>query len=207
MKKWLPILLVLCAGSASASWTDFLHSWRANLPDACASRLAPSTYDRRIYAAAQHYWAPQRRSRWCVLKAQMWAESDFRPNVVSRVGAEGLAQFMPATWREVAKKLNISNPATDPSAAIKAQAYYMEDLAGKWSSPRPQGCRLRLASASYNAGFGNILKAQGASGMAACWNRIGPALPSVTGRHAKETRAYVDRIDRQYEELTGRTLQ
>ena len=186
--------------------TRFLHAIEGNLHTSCASPMAPSIYDRRIHQAAHHYLAPQRRRYWCALKSQMWAESDFRPAVRSHVGAEGLAQFMPATWKEVASKLRIVQPATDPAAAIKAQAYYMEHLASKWSSKRPEPCRLRLAMASYNAGFGNILKAQRASLMARCWDRIGPALPQVTGKHAQETRGYVDRIDRQYEELTGRPL-
>ena len=203
------LLLVLAAAPATATANfldDFITAWAGNLPTACASPLAPSIYDRRIYQAAQHYWAPERRSRWCLLKSQMWAESDFRPDAVSPVGAEGLSQFMPATWREVAERLNITQPATDPGAAIKAQGYYMEALASKWSSPRSEACRLRLASASYNAGFGHILSAQRKALMAPCWDRIGPALPQVTGDHAQETRGYVERIDRQYRELTGGEL-
>ena len=203
------VCLIIVWGLPTLSWgfwDDFWGSVADNLPTACASPLAPSIYDTRIYQAAQVYWAPQRRGDWCVLKSQLWAESDFRPDVSSHVGAEGLAQFMPATWREVAEKLHIVQPATDPSAAIKAQAWYMEHLASKWSSKRPEGCRIRLALASYNAGFGNILKAQGVALLSPCWDKIGPALPKVTGKHAKETRAYVDRIDRQYVELAGKEL-
>ena len=202
MKRLLAALLLLPA----LSHAGFAEAFRGNLQSACASKLAPSAFDVRIYRAAKHFLAPQRMRYWCILKAQMWAESDFRPDAVSQVGAEGLAQFMPATWREASEKLNLSAPATDPSAAIKAQAWYMESLAAKWSSPRPEPCRLRLACASYNAGFGSILKAQRVALMRPCWTDIGPALPSVTGKHAKETRGYVDRIDRQYRQLTGEDL-
>ena len=187
-------------------WDSFGKSVAGNLPSACSSPLAPAVYDLRIYQAAQTYFAPQRRSRWCVLKSQMWAESDFRPDAVSPVGAEGLSQFMPQTWREVASKLRIVQPATDPSSAIKAQAYYMEQLASGWSSPRPEDCRLRLALASYNSGFGSVLKAQRVALMAPCWDEIGPVMPEVTGRHAAETQGYVKRIDKQYVDLTGRRL-
>ena len=200
--------VVLCLPiAAHAQWWDsFWGSMAGNLPSACASPLAPSIYDLRIYQAAQTYWAPQRRGRWCWMKAQLWAESDFRPDVSSHVGAQGLAQFMPATWREVADRLHISQPATDPGAAIKAMGFYTESLASKWSSPRPEACRIRLGTASYNAGFGRILSAQRLALLAPCWDRIGPELPKVTGRHAAETQGYLKRIDRQYVELTGSEL-
>ena len=206
MRRLIALALLLPGLCHANFWGDFLHAFEGQFLSRCASPLAPSSYDLRIHRAAHHYFAPQRRGKWCVLKSQMWAESDFRPDVVSPVGAEGLAQFMPATWKEVARKLHIVHPPTDPTAAIKAQAWYMESLASKWSSPRPEGCRLRLAAASYNAGFGNILKAQRIALMRPCWTDIGPALPSVTGRHAKETRGYVARIDKQYEALTGEAL-
>ena len=200
------ILLLLPALSHSGFTRQWLEAWRDSTMSRCASRSAPSTYDLQIYKAAKRYFAPQRRRYWCVLKSQMWAESDFRPDAVSQVGARGLAQFMPATWKEVSKKIGIFSSATDPAAAIKAQAWFMDHLANKWLSPRPEPCRIRLAAASYNAGLGNVIRAQRVANMAPCWDRIGPALPEVTGRHAKETRGYVSRIDRQYQLLTGEKL-
>ena len=35
---------------------------------------------------------------WLRFKAQIRAESNFDPDVISPVGAKGLAQFMDATW-------------------------------------------------------------------------------------------------------------
>ena len=208
MRRLIAAALLIFAIPAQASWWgEFWQAYAGNLHTRCSSPLAPSTYDLSIYRAAHTYWAPQRTAYWCTMKSQMWAESDFRPAVVSHVGAEGLAQFMPATWKEVADELGITLPATDPGAAIKAQAYYMEHLSSKWSSRRPEACRLRLAMASYNAGFGNILKAQRLALMTPCWDTIQNSLPEVTGRHSEETIGYVDRIDRQYEQLTGSVLQ
>jgi soluble lytic murein transglycosylase-like protein len=116
---------------------------------------------------------------------------------VSPAGARGIAQFMPATWREVTKTLGWS--MVDPhtaSLAIEAGAFYMAQLRSGWSSPRPETERQRLAQASYNAGFGNILRAQKRCSGARDWSAIAPCLSLVTGRHARETIGYVDRIAR-----------
>ena len=81
----------------------------------------------------------------------------------------------------------------DPWLSSQVAALHMEMLARFWSAPRPDWCRLELQIASYNAGQGNILKAQELAGGAPCWDDIGPRLKDVTDRHAEETLAYVDR--------------
>ena len=82
--------------------------------------------------------------RWNVsatlLAAQLYAESGFNPFAVSGKGAEGIAQFMPAT----AKGMGLENPF-DPEQAIDAQAHLMRDLLGQFGS-------VPLALAAYNAG-------------------------------------------------------
>ena len=67
----------------------------------------------------------------------------------------------------------------------------MQDV---WIAQRPAQCRLELAQASYNAGAGHVLKAQGLAGGARCWDGIAPQLHRVTGHHAQETIHYVARI-------------
>jgi soluble lytic murein transglycosylase-like protein len=54
----------------------------------------------------------------------IWQESTFRPHVVSPKGAQGIAQFMPAT----ASRRGLTDPF-DPAAAIPAAAGYLNDLA------------------------------------------------------------------------------
>jgi len=94
--------------------------------------------------------APLARSaqRWSVgaalLAAQIEAESSFDPNARSPAGAQGIAQFMPAT----AAAYGLSNPF-DPVAAIDAQAHLMRDLLGQFGS-------VPLALAAYNAGPGAV---------------------------------------------------
>jgi soluble lytic murein transglycosylase-like protein len=105
---------------------------------------------------------------------------------------------MPATWREVAAQMRLP-PGTSPHAdiAIEAGAYYMARLRRGWSAPRASDERHMLAQASYNAGAGNILRAQALCGGARDWRDIAPCLPRITGPvHSAETIGYVDAIRR-----------
>lgn len=130
---------------------------------------------------------------WRLLKAQCYQESRLQPHAKSPVGAMGLCQFMPNTWREVAVKHELNNPwRADQS--IRAAAIYMTTLHGGWSSPRPPQDRYLLALASYNAGFGNLLAAQRKCDMAVLYSEIIPCLEAVTGYHSAETRGYVSQI-------------
>lgn len=69
----------------------------------------------------------------------------------------------------------------------------MARLRNGWSSPRPETDRHSLAMASYNAGFGNLLKAQSACGGGVLYSEIIACLPDVTGHHSKETIGYVEK--------------
>jgi soluble lytic murein transglycosylase-like protein len=75
-----------------------------------------------------------------LLAAQLMAESNFNPFAISPDGAEGIAQFMPAT----AASYGLQDPF-DPVEAIDAQAHLMSDLIRQFGSPE-------LALAAYNAG-------------------------------------------------------
>lgn len=131
---------------------------------------------------------------WRYAKAQCYQESLLNPYAVSPVGAQGICQFMPGTWREVAGELRLSANAFVPETSIYAYGYYMAKLRRFWSSPRPELDRLMLATAGYNAGNGNILKAQRKCGGPNLYPDIIRCLPQVTGHHSKETKTYVSRI-------------
>jgi soluble lytic murein transglycosylase-like protein len=80
-----------------------------------------------------------------LLARQLQAESNFDPKAVSHAGAQGIAQFMPATARDL--RVDPFNPFT----AIDAAARYMRSLydqTGSW----------RDALAAYNWGIGNVLR-------------------------------------------------
>lgn len=133
---------------------------------------------------------------WKVYKAQLYQESLLNPNAKSHVGALGIAQFMPGTWKEVAGQLGYAKSVTpkNPTLAIKAGAYYMARLRKSWKAKRPEIHRHSLALASYNAGMGNLLKAQRKCNNARMYHKIIVCLPDVTGHHSEETITYVNRI-------------
>src|ERR1700680_1672995 len=70
----------------------------------------------------------------------IWQESRFNDFAVSRAGAQGIAQFMPAT----ASGVKLANPF-DAVAAIDKSAQLLRSL-------RMQFGNLGLAAAAYNAG-------------------------------------------------------
>jgi hypothetical protein len=82
--------------------------------------------------------------RWSVagtlLAAQLYKESNFNPFARSPAGAQGIAQFMPAT----ARTLGLDDPF-DADRAIDAQAHLMRDLLRQFGA-------VPLALAAYNAG-------------------------------------------------------
>lgn len=70
----------------------------------------------------------------------IWKESLFDPGAVSPKGAEGIAQFMPAT----AKRRGLTDPF-DPAQALAASAKYLAELNTMFGN-------LGRAAAAYNAG-------------------------------------------------------
>lgn len=176
MTKRCTMLLALLA------FTWPLASWSGS--------LFPDDYDRDFKDAAIFLPAG---TDWRLLKAQCYQESRLNPHAVSPAGAVGLCQFMPATWRDMQDRHGFTNMWL-PEQSIRAAAVYMNTLHKGWSSPRPSADRYALALASYNAGFGNILKAQKRCDMAALYADITPCLEQVTGYHAKETTGYVRNI-------------
>lgn len=81
----------------------------------------------------------------------LWKESRYSPAIISgvkrsRVGALGIAQFMPATARD---ELGSVDAALDPARAVPGAARYLAKLyrsTGTWAE----------ALAAYNWGIGNV---------------------------------------------------
>jgi hypothetical protein len=102
----------------------------------------------------------------------IWQESRFSPEVVSRAGAQGVAQFMPGT----ARLRGLENPF-DPLEAIAKSAQLLRDLHWEFGN-------LGLAAAAYNAGPRRIRDWLGGRGPLPGETRAYVRL--VTGRSAEE---------------------
>lgn len=130
---------------------------------------------------------------WRLLKAQCYQESRLDPFARSPAGAVGLCQFMPNTWSEVARELELTGPL-EPASSIRAAGFYMGKMAAIWTAERPSIDRWMLSAASYNAGAGNVIKAQTLCNGAPLYAQIAPCLHLVTGSHSEETLDYVEKI-------------
>jgi soluble lytic murein transglycosylase-like protein len=84
-----------------------------------------------------------------LLDALIATESAYSTWAVSRAGAAGLAQLMPAT----AAELGVVN-RFDPAQSIEGGARYLRRMLDRFGS-------VSLALAAYNAGPGSVLKAGG----------------------------------------------
>ena len=94
-----------------------------------------------IEAAARDHQLPL-----ALVHAVITAESAYDPNAVSRAGAVGLMQLMPAT----AERYGVRD-RRDPVANIAGGTRYLRDLLGMFNND------IRLAVAAYNAGENAVL--------------------------------------------------
>src|SRR5208337_4944424 len=92
-------------------------------------------------AAARHHVDPS------LVRSVVKVESNFNPNAVSRKGAMGLMQLMPAT----ARSLNVANPF-DPEQNVDAGVRHLRKLLDSY------GGDVRLSLAAYNAGSGAVAR-------------------------------------------------
>lgn len=168
-----------------------------------ASSLYDARFDDDIRAGVREFWKDY--PYWRAAKAQWWQESRLRTDAVSPVKARGPAQFMPKTWEEVTARLGTPGKSPHSRYAFRAGAYYM---AQQRASLRRRGAvdpdLHRLALAAYNAGLGNVYKAMSLCDDSVSWATVETCFPSVTGRHAAETRGYVPRIARYCRDLETR---
>lgn len=133
--------------------------------------------------------------------AQVQQESAFNPKAVSPVGAQGLGQAMPKTWKWYQDIGWVPRGASpfDPGPAIQGLQSFQGWLEARWQRRGAADWQER-SWASYNAGEGNILKAVRLSeALGLPWKQC---LPRVTGpRNAKETTDYVAKIPKHVETL------
>lgn len=156
-------------------------------------------YDNYFSKYSKRYFGPN--FDWRYFKSQAVAESRLKARAKSRVGAAGLMQIMPRTFKEITRKNpGIKGNRLQPRWNIAAGIYYDRVIWKAWKAERPFKDRINFMFGSYNAGKGNILKAQKIAEMKGLnpnlWKSIEPTLPRVTGRRSKETIDYVKKIDK-----------
>jgi soluble lytic murein transglycosylase-like protein len=108
-----------------------------------ASRISrPSEYDNLISNAAENHSVDPR-----LVKSVMLVESGFNATAVSRKGARGLMQLMPATAQRHGVK-NLHDPAQNIAGGTKYLSHLLELFDGN----------LEKSLAAYNAGEGAVAR-------------------------------------------------
>ena len=171
--KAASVLQGTCHAQASAGEPDEIHPVETAQSPAPTPSSVPAAVDNicNVLAAA----AAENDLPIDFFTRLIWQESRFDPAAVSRAGAQGVAQFMPATasWR------GLANPF-DPVEAINKSAKLLRDLRREFGN-------LGFAAAAYNAGPGRVRE----------WLAGRRGLP-------RETRAYVSLVTGQSaEQWTG----
>ncbi len=103
-------------------------------------RLHPDAFRDEIGAAAQRWGIDP-----ALVRAVIHAESAFNPEAISRAGAQGLMQLMPAT----AGDYGVTD-AFDVHQNIEAGTRHLAELLSRYQGD------VRLATAAYNAGAGAV---------------------------------------------------
>ncbi|HCJ51350.1 MAG TPA: transglycosylase [Gallionella sp.] len=129
------------------------------------ANASPKTGNVPAYASIVNEVAMEAGIDKALVHAVVAAESGYNPTAVSRTGAKGLMQLMPATAKRYAVK-----DVFDPAQNLRAGAHYLKDLLVQFDG------KLELALAAYNAGEQTVL-------------RYGRKIPPY-----RETQAYVPRV-------------
>jgi membrane-bound lytic murein transglycosylase F len=167
-------------------------------------RPRPDRFDDSFRKYSKRYFGPQ--FDWRVFKAQGLAESNLDTLARSHVGARGLMQLMPSTYREIASRNpELRRTIDDPDCNIAAGISYDRRLWRQWEQDSIDFHRREFMFASYNAGRGTIIGAQRAARAAQLDERAWPSIervaPRVHGWRYRETIGYVQKIDRHLAEL------
>jgi hypothetical protein len=106
-----------------------------------------------IEAVGKQYGLPP-----LLLASVAFHESEFNPNALSKVGARGMFQFMPATWAEEARKAGLADrqPEDWQAAAVVAARYLSALYKRGYGRNRVRGWFWALTA--YNAGMGIVDK-------------------------------------------------
>lgn len=161
----LGLLVSIIMGLAMLVTTLAEEEDAASLSTSCTA-TAVGTNEKGNVVSVPNGWGPlvdaaasQAELPASLVAAQLAQESGWNPDTTSPVGAQGLAQFMPATWATYG---NGGDPF-DPEDAIAAMGRYMAALKKEIqpiAGDNPDEL-VRLTLAAYNAGPGAVQEHRG----------------------------------------------
>lgn len=157
MRAWL----FAAAAVAGAALSTCAQPVQAQVP------TAAHQYRAQLVRAAHSVWGLN--APIAVFAAQVHQESAWKPEAVSRVGAGGLAQFMPATakwWCDLNKLAPAACQPHNPAWALRALVGYDKYLYDRTPTHYNAYDRMWVALRGYNGGLGHWQREAAVSGAA-----------------------------------------
>ena len=160
---------------------------------------------------------------WKMLAAIAYVESKFDTAAASHMGAQGLMQIMPATYRHTLAKMGVTDTmAQNIELDIRVAVRYMDELSGLFSFINKEE-RINYILGSYNGGSNHVFDAMRIARKRGVnrynWNSLTPILASLSEPEvyndsvckfgpfdATESLQYVRRVKRKYNEYRSLEL-
>jgi membrane-bound lytic murein transglycosylase MltF len=160
---------------------------------------------------------------WKMLAAIAYVESKFDTSARSHVGAQGLMQIMPTTYRHMLARMEMPDTmAQNVELDVMVAVRYLDDLSKLFNFIGEQE-RMNYILGSYNGGSNHIFDAMRLARKYGVnrynWNSLTPILASLSDStvysdsvclfgkfDATETINYVYRVNRKYKEYKSREL-
>jgi membrane-bound lytic murein transglycosylase F len=204
LRPWGLALLAscVCAPGARAQQSRSAEMGNAIERAALARAAAKATdrYDETFRKYSKRYFGPG--FDWTYFKAQAMAESNLNPDARSHVGARGLMQLMPTTYKMIQSRQPELGEINDPEFNIAAGIMHDRYLWRLWSKDIGELERLNYMFGSYNAGEGTITRARETARAQnldhAQWSNIETIAPTVPRWRYRETLGYVRKIETYY---------
>ena len=171
-----------------------------------AAQQGANRYDDTFRKYAKRYFGVG--FDWRIFKAQGMTESRLDPDAKSGVGARGVMQLMPSTFKEIQSKNPEMASMDDVEWNIAAGIFYDRQLWRQWNEAVDGADQSRFMFGSYNAGRVPILTAQRLARERQLdprgWNAIERVAPEVPRWRHRETVDYVTRIGENLDRLDSK---